>query len=140
MSDYDPNYVPKKQYFRVGGKAIVLDKDGKILVWQRCESAGGGGKWSLPGGALEKDETPIDSIKREIREETKLEVKDVKPFSFRTYIHEGDSILIVGYTCEAGSDEITLNWEHDSYKWFTKDEVLKLDLTEDGKYFVEQLE
>lgn len=140
MSDYDPNYVPKKQYFLVGGKAIVLNKDGKILVLQRSEKAGGGGKWSIPGGGLEPNENPIDAINREIMEETELKVTDIKPFSFKTYTHEGDSILIIGYTCKAGSDEITLNWEHDDYKWLIKDKALQLDLTEDAKYFIEHLE
>jgi len=140
MSDYDPNYVPKKQYFLVGGKAIVLNKDGKILVLQRSKKAAGGGKWSLPGGALGQNESPIDSIKREIVEETKLEVTDVKPFSFKSYSHDGDSILIISYTCRANPEKVILNWEHDGYKWLFKDEALQLDLTEDAKYFIEHLE
>lgn len=138
MSDYDPNFVPKKTYFLVGGKAIVLNKDGKLLVLQRSEKSGDGGEWSIPGGALEQNENPIDVIKREIMEETKLEVRDIKPYSFKFYSHEGDSVLIIGYICRAEAEEVTLNWEHDDYKWLTKDEALKLDLTEDGKYFISQ--
>ena len=140
MSNYDPNYIPKKEYFLVGGKAIVLNKDGKILVLQRSKKAAGGGKWSLPGGALGQNESPIDSIKREIVEETKLEVTDVKPFSFKSYSHDGDSILIISYTCRANPEKVILNWEHDGYKWLFKDEALQLDLTEDAKYFIEHLE
>ena len=138
MSDYDPNFVPKKQYFIVGGKAIVLNKNGKILVLQRSEKLDGAGKWSLPGGALEANESPIDSIQREIMEETKLEVTDIKPFSFRSYLHQGDSILMIGYICKTTSDDVILNWEHDKYQWLTENEALKFDLTKDGKYFIEQ--
>lgn len=138
MSDYDPNYIPKKEYFLVGGKSIVLSKVGKILVLRRSEKVGGSGKWSIPGGGLGANENPVEAIKREIMEETKLKVGDVKPYSFRSYSHDGDSVLIIGYICRTSSRDITLNWEHDSYKWLTKDEALKLDLTEDGKYFIEQ--
>ena len=137
MSDYDPNYVPRKTYFLVGGKAVVFNKDEKILILQRSKKAGGGGKWSLPGGALEKDENPIESIKREIMEETKLEVTGIKPFSFKTYEEDDNPILIIGYEGKASSDNIALNWEHDDHKWLTKDDALKLDLTEDGRHFLE---
>lgn len=138
MSDYDPNFIPKKTYYLVGQKAVVLNKSGKILVLQRSKKSGAGGKWSLPGGVLEQNENPIDAIKREIMEETKLEVTDVRPFSFKSYSHEGDSILIIGYVCKASSDDVVLNWEHDNYQWLTKVEALKLELTEDGKYFIEK--
>ncbi|MCH7730219.1 NUDIX domain-containing protein [Patescibacteria group bacterium] len=138
MNDYDPDFSPKKSYHLVGGKAIILDKDRKILVLQRSDKTKGGGKWSLPGGAMEHNETPLDSIRREIMEETKLEVTDIKMFSLKSYSYKGDSVLIIGYVCGAESDEIILNWEHANYKWLTKDEALKLDLTQDGKYFLEQ--
>ncbi len=137
MSDYDPNYVPRKTYFLVGGKAVVFNKDEKILILQRSKKAGGGGKWSLPGGALEKDENPIESIKREIMEETKLKVTGIKPFSFKTYEHKDDHILIIGYKCRTSSNKIVLDWEHDDYEWLTKDDALKLDLTEGGRHFLE---
>lgn len=140
MNDYDPNRVPEKSFFLVGQKAIVSNRQNQILVLQRSEKTRGGGKWSLPGGAMEHNETPIDSIKREIMEETKLEVTDIKPFSFKSYANKGDFVLIIGYVCRTESDEVTLNWEHDNYKWLTKDEALKLDLTEDGKYFIENFD
>jgi len=140
MNDYDPNRVPEKSYFLVGQKAIILNGQNQILVLQRSEKTKGEGKWSLPGGAMEHNETPIDSIKREIMEETMLEVTDIKQFSFKSYEYKGDSVLIIGYKCKAKSEDVTLNWEHDDYKWLTKGEALKLELTEDGKYFIEQFE
>lgn len=137
MTDYDPNYVPKKTYALVGQKAILLNRENKILLLQRSEKSGAGRKWSLPGGGLEDKEEPFSAIKREIKEETKLEVKDIKPFNLRSYTYQNDFILIVGYVCSAIDENVVLNWEHDNYKWLTTKEALKLELTDDARYFVE---
>jgi len=141
MSDYDPNYIPKKTYARLGQKAIILDEQNKILVLQRSEKSGAGGKWSLPGGAIDFGEEPLVSIKREIEEETQLKVRDCKVFTFRSYIHtDNDHIIMIGWSCKSDGDKPTLNWEHDDYKWLTKEEALELELTEDGRFFIEHFE
>jgi 8-oxo-dGTP diphosphatase len=138
MSDYDPNYIPKKTYILVGQKAIILNNQNQILVLQRSEKSGKGGMWSLPGGGLEFKEEPFESIKREIKEETQLDVIELKLSNLRTYVtDENDFVLIIGYQCQPTSENIVLNWEHDSYKWLTKEEALNLDLTEDGRFFIE---
>lgn len=65
-------------------------------------------------------------------------LNDVKPFYVRTYTNkENDFVLILGYECRADKDQVVLNWEHDAYKWITKEEALKFDLTDDGKFFIE---
>ena len=137
MSDYDPNYIPKKTYTLVGQKAIIQNSQKQILVLQRSEKSGAGGKWSLPGGGLEFKEDPYIGIEREIEEETQLKVENIKPFGLRTYTtKENDFVLMIGYRCQAVSENVKLNWEHDSYKWLTVEEALELGLTEDGRFFI----
>lgn len=136
MSNYDPKYVPQKNYVLVGQKAIIIHK-GKILILKRSEKAGGKGLWSIPGGALDKGENPKESINREIIEETKLNIPTVTPFTIKSYTEDGDSVLIIGYQGSSKSDEITLNWEHTDYKWVDKKDALKEKLTEDAKFFIE---
>lgn len=138
MGDYDPNYVAKKSFALVGQKAIVLNKDNKILVLQRSEKSGAGGKWSFPGGALEFNEDPYASIKREIEEEVHLQVIDIRVFSLRSYVTDDkDFVVTVGYQCKTDSENVVLNWEHDNFKWLSKEEAAKLDLTQDGRFFLE---
>jgi 8-oxo-dGTP diphosphatase len=124
----------------VGQKAIILNNQKHILVLQRSEKSGNGGKWSLPGGGLEINEDPLESIEREIIEETELKVENLEPVRSRTYIKDNNSVLILGYECKTSSDSVVLNWEHDSFKWLTKDEAVKLDLTEDGRFFIENFD
>lgn len=53
----------------VGG---LLFHEGKVLVVQRGHEPGKG-RWTLPGGFAEEDESPDAAIRREVREETGLE-------------------------------------------------------------------
>ncbi len=139
MTTYDQNYVEHKAFFIVGQKAIIFNEQGKMLVLQRSEKAGNGGKWSLAGGALEKDEEPVKGIEREIEEETELKVSGLKPFAVLSYTDkEGDFTLILGYTCVAQNDKVVINWEHDDYKWVTKEEALQMDLGSHARFFIEQ--
>ena len=138
-NNYDPNYSGEKNYVRLGQKAIVLNKLNDILLLQRSEKAGSGGKWSLPGGGLDKDEEPVSSISREIEEEASIRVSNLRPFSVKSYISEGDRIVIMGYICICVSADVELNWEHDQYKWVPYKDIFTFDLIEDALYFLEEV-
>jgi 8-oxo-dGTP diphosphatase len=57
----------------VGVGAVVLDGDRVLLVKRANEPLKG--EWSLPGGAVDVGETLEDAIRREVREETSLDVE-----------------------------------------------------------------
>lgn len=48
----------------------IVEKDGKILLEKRAEHLLEGGKWGLPGGFLDRDETVEQGVLRELLEET----------------------------------------------------------------------
>ena len=48
--------------------AACNDK-GEVLLLKRADDAHCGGLWSLPGGKVESDETPLEAAMRELREE-----------------------------------------------------------------------
>ncbi len=138
MSDYDPNFIPQKSFAVVGQKIIVRNAENKILVLQRSAKSGSGGKWSLPGGALERGEDPKTGIQREVMEETGITVHDVRPYHVKSYIEGEDFIVIIGYVGIADSEAIILNWEHDDYAWLTEEEAERRALTADARTFIEQ--
>ena len=137
MSDYNPSFVPKKQYALVGQKA-VLSHNNKVLILQRSDKAGGGGTWSIPGGGLDTGDEPLQSIRREIKEETNLNPITVSPFSIKSYNNKEDFIVILGYSGKTISNKVKLNWEHTNYKWVDKKDALKEKLTDDARFFIEQ--
>ena len=76
MPTKDNRRYPKRPMVGVGailirGDRILMARRGKIPMK---------GWWSLPGGALETGELLEDGIRREVREETGLEVKPVGMF------------------------------------------------------------
>jgi 8-oxo-dGTP diphosphatase len=68
-------------YPRVGVAVIIKDKFGKILIGRRV-SDHGYDTWSIPGGHLEKFETPEDCVIRETKEECGINIKSLKPDIF----------------------------------------------------------
>jgi 8-oxo-dGTP diphosphatase len=72
--------------FENGGKAslrhvtvvaIARNTEGKILLTKRAQHLLRGGKWTIPGGFLDRDESTSEGVKREIREETGLTTSDI---------------------------------------------------------------
>ena len=57
--------------------ALVVDEEGRLLLVRRAGEPDRG-KWDLPGGFLEEGEHPLDALRRELREETGLEVEPLE--------------------------------------------------------------
>jgi 8-oxo-dGTP diphosphatase len=57
--------------------AIIIDND-KILLIKRGPNVTSAGKWAIPGGFVDRDETCEQAIVREVKEETNLDANKVK--------------------------------------------------------------
>lgn len=62
----------------------IVEKDNKLLLVKRADSLLEGGKWSLPSGFLDRDETAKEGILRELKEETGWEGEAVSLFRINT--------------------------------------------------------
>jgi len=103
----------------VGG---VVVRDGKALIVKRAHEPRKG-EWSLPGGLLELGESLQDAIRREIKEETTLDVEVGPIIETFDRVHHDDHgriryhFVIVDYLCTVragvvahGSDASDVRW------------------------------
>lgn len=110
--------------------AVVSDVDGRIVVVRRGQ-APARGLWSLPGGRVEAGETLAEAVRREVKEETGLDV-DVQQVIGRIDIPHGTLVYdvtdfaatVVGATSplRAGDDAIDA-------RWVTRPDLAALDTT-----------
>lgn len=89
-------------------------------------------QWDLPGGMLEEKEELLEGVKREILEETGLEIEDPLPFYSVTKLRswtdeEGDhtdNVVYIFYRGEANSKDVKLSNEHDKFQWSELDSAI----------------
>ncbi|MDD4901143.1 MAG: NUDIX hydrolase [Patescibacteria group bacterium] len=106
----------------------IIKKDNKILMLDRLNIPLG---WACPAGHIEAGETPEETLAREIKEETDLDVK-----KYKLLIHE----FVPFGTCKRGftghdwyvyeildwSGEIKINNEHKDIGWKTIEEIKQM--------------
>ena len=59
------------------GVGVFIFKEGSFLMQQR-KGAHGSGSWSVPGGHLEFGESFEETVRREVKEETTLRIKNIR--------------------------------------------------------------
>ena len=108
----------------VGG---VVVKDGKALIVKRAHEPRKG-EWSIPGGRVELGESLVEAARREIKEETGLDV-DVGPIiEVFDRIHRADGrvryhFVIVDYLCTCRGGELCAGDDAEDAAWVSGNEL-----------------
>lgn len=113
------------------GAMIEHEPSGKILLAKRVDTADYlPGIWEDIGGRIKQFEEPEDALRREVREETGLDIEILKPLAiFHDYRGERgaeNELLIITYWCKARSNQVVLSNEHSAYQWVSPQEGLEL--------------
>jgi ADP-ribose pyrophosphatase YjhB (NUDIX family) len=108
--------------------AIVIRDDHLLMVRRAQEPARG--LWSVPGGKVERSEYLSDALRREVREETGLEIDVGELAGFFEVIGDDDHYVIMDFLSSySGSDVPRPGDDVDRVRWVPLDEIPSLDCT-----------
>lgn len=120
---------------RIATKALIVNSEGQMLILREASTYEDGtnvGRYHLPGGRLNPGEAFQDGLRREVGEETGLEVEIGKPIyvgEWRPVIKNvPHQIVAIFFICKPLTDKVKLSEEHDDYKWVSPDEISQYDV------------
>lgn len=110
--------------------AMVFNPEGKIFLMRSYKWRG---KYVIPGGHIEVGEKIEEALKREIREETGLDIFGIKFLFFQEFIFDKvfwkkRHFIFFNFICRTKSSKVTLNSEGQEYLWVIPDQALGLPL------------
>lgn len=116
---------------------IYLEYQGQILLMHRQNNKSQGNRWGIPGGKVEKNETPLQAVIRETKEETGIDISNQTIETLKTvYVEYSEKNHFVYHTfrtqlqSDPGAVKINFN-EHKGFTWVTPTDALKMDLLQD---------
>jgi 8-oxo-dGTP diphosphatase len=111
--------------------AFVKSADGKrFLVLQRGKhEIAYPGLWAFPGGKAEQGESVQDTLRREVKEETGLEIEETKEYlkDFTFLRKDGHNVIGFCFLVRAKGEKVILDKDFDAYRWVTPAEFASLD-------------
>jgi 8-oxo-dGTP diphosphatase len=108
----------------------LVERDGALLLVRRAPHLSEGGKWGLPGGFLDRDETVGEGALRELREETGWTGEVVRLFRINSRPdrpREDRQNVAVEFVIAPISQTAERNNESTAVEWFPIDELPDLD-------------
>lgn len=109
----------------VGG---LISEDGKFLLVKRSKPPNAG-TWAIPGGKVEYGETVQEALKREIMEETGLQVEPEKVVALVQIIKEGFHYVIFDFSCKVIGGKLEASSDAKDSKFFSLEEIRSLETT-----------
>jgi acetyl-CoA carboxylase carboxyl transferase subunit beta len=110
----------ERQSFRVHASVAVIDRAGRVLLVQEGKPHNLG-RWNLPGGHVDHGEVIPSAARRELREETELDL----PMAGLIGIYSSRDTVRFVFKAALGSREPIAGHEILAVRWFTWDEVLR---------------
>ncbi|MFA6391234.1 MAG: NUDIX domain-containing protein [Patescibacteria group bacterium] len=124
-------FTATKAFIKYNGKILILRESGKY------KDGTNEGYYDIPGGRVKPGQRFDESLRREIKEETGLNIAIGDPFFVNEWRPEknGELWQIVGifFECQADTDQVNLSDDHDKYEWINPKEYMKFKLIDNLK-------
>ncbi len=119
---------------QVAMKAVIVHDD-KVLILREAATYGEGtqrGRYHMPGGRIKPGENFEVGLRREIKEETELEVDVQYPIyvgEWRPIIRNVSHQIVATFmVCKSKTDKVVLSSEHDEFRWILPKERKQFDI------------
>ncbi len=112
----------------VVGVGAVVVRDGRALIIRRAHEPRKG-EWSLPGGHVDLGESLSDAVRREVREETGLDVSPGPIIETFDRVHRDSDgriryhFVIIDFVCESTSGDAVAGSDAEAVAWATGAEL-----------------
>ena len=109
--------IDPKQLIIVASVALI-NSDNQILIAQRPKEKHLSGLWEFPGGKVEKNESPENTLIRELKEELNVNInqKCVAPLTFSEFDYKEFNLLLLLYVCRRWDGDPE-SMENNPIKW-----------------------
>jgi len=115
---------------RIAMKAVIANANGEVLLLRVADTdkaGGNAGKYGAPGGKLKPGEAWEEGLKREVKEETGLDIVVGRPLQVGEWrpVVQGRQLQIVAvfFACTSSTTEVKLSEENDAYAWVDLDSL-----------------
>ncbi len=119
-------FVATKAFVRFGDKILIVKESSQY------QDGANLGKFDVPGGRIRAGQRFDESLKREVKEETGLDIEIGEPFFVDEWrpVVRGEQWQIVGvyFECLAKSEEVVLSQDHEEFRWINPEEYTKHEL------------
>jgi phosphoglycolate phosphatase-like HAD superfamily hydrolase/ADP-ribose pyrophosphatase YjhB (NUDIX family) len=111
--------------------ALIFNDAGEVLLVRTHKWSN---LWGISGGKVKWGETSEAALRRELKEETNLDVTDIRFVLVQDCIHSKEfyrdaHFVLLNYTCRyAGKPDVKLNDEAQEYRWLTLAEALRMPI------------
>lgn len=110
--------------------AVLRRPDGRVLLLRRSMlHTTNPGKWCFVTGYVNPDEEPAHAAVREVNEELGLELAVERGGEVVVVKTKRGTLHVYPFLCPVGAelDEVSLDWEHTTYRWIEPQEVYDYD-------------
>lgn len=120
--------------------ALIFNAAGHVLLVRTHKWSN---LWGIPGGKIKWGEDSISALRREIQEETNLEIDDVRFVLAQDCIHSPEfyrdaHFVLLNYTARcAGKPEVKLNDEAREFEWVSLEKALAMAINRPTRVLLE---
>lgn len=113
--------------------ALILNARDEVLMIRTHKWSN---LWGIPGGKVRFGECSVEALRREVKEETNLDITDIRFALVQDCIHSKEfyrdaHFVLLNYTCRAAeATEVTLNEEGQEHRWLSIQDAFELPLNQ----------